>query len=228
MAYLVEQHAADGDLHRQSEHEPDAGPDRGVADLARRRHRRSATTTCSTAFRSPTCRIARRPSPSIEMLEDVKVQVHTYDAEMGRTGGGVFNASARSGTNAFRGSAFGLMRPGALIGQNFFLKLQDRPNPDQFWRNAGGGVRRADHSEQDVLLGRGRGLPRRPDAERQPPCPDRSAMRNGDFSALTDTSRPADHHLRPAHDRSGDRRPAAVSRQHHSGQPHQPGRREHR
>ena len=36
-------------------------------------------------------------NPSIEMLQDVKVQIHTYDAEMGRTGGGVFNASARSG-----------------------------------------------------------------------------------------------------------------------------------
>jgi hypothetical protein len=26
-------------------------------------------------------------------LEDMKVQVHTYDAEMGRTGGGVFNTA---------------------------------------------------------------------------------------------------------------------------------------
>ena len=26
------------------------------------------------------------------------------------------------------------MRPGALIGENFFLKHQGRPNPDQFWR----------------------------------------------------------------------------------------------
>ena len=32
-------------------------------------------------------------NPSIESLEDVKVQVHTYDAEMGRTGGGVFNTT---------------------------------------------------------------------------------------------------------------------------------------
>ena len=42
-------------------------------------------------------------SPNIEMVEDVKIQVHTYDAEMGRTGGGMFNASARSGTNRFQG-----------------------------------------------------------------------------------------------------------------------------
>ena len=42
--------------------------------------------------------------PSIESLEDVKVQVHTYDAEMGRTGGGVFNTTLKSGTNSFRGN----------------------------------------------------------------------------------------------------------------------------
>src|SRR5438034_5529616 len=79
-------------------------------------------------------------SPSIEMVDDVKVQVRTYDAEMGRTGGGVFNASARSGANALHGTLFFLTRPGALIGENFFLKHQGQPNPDQFWRNAGGSI----------------------------------------------------------------------------------------
>src|SRR3989449_3298343 len=38
-------------------------------------------------------------NPTIEALEDVKVQVHTYDAEMGRTGSGGFNGTARSGGN---------------------------------------------------------------------------------------------------------------------------------
>ena len=35
--------------------------------------------------------------PSIEAVEEVKVQVSTYDAEMGRTGGGVFNMTGKSG-----------------------------------------------------------------------------------------------------------------------------------
>ena len=39
-------------------------------------------------------------NPTIEAVEEVKVQVHTYDAEMGRTGGGVFNVTARSGASA--------------------------------------------------------------------------------------------------------------------------------
>jgi trimeric autotransporter adhesin len=79
-------------------------------------------------------------SPSIEMLEDIKVQVHTYDAEMGRTGGGVFNQAARSGANTFRGAVYGLVRPGSLIGENIFLKGAGIPNPDQYWHDFGGAI----------------------------------------------------------------------------------------
>ncbi len=55
-------------------------------------------------------------NPTIEAIEEVKVQVHTYDAEMGRTGGGVFNVATRSGANDFRGSGFFQTRP--VWGQN--------------------------------------------------------------------------------------------------------------
>src|SRR6266446_5297027 len=50
--------------------------------------------------------------PGIESLQELKVQVHTYDAEMGRTGGGVFNATARSGSNDWHGSSFVQNRAG--------------------------------------------------------------------------------------------------------------------
>jgi hypothetical protein len=50
-------------------------------------------------------------NPTIEAISDIKVQVHTFDAEMGRTGGGVFNTTARSGGNTLRGSAFYQTRP---------------------------------------------------------------------------------------------------------------------
>jgi trimeric autotransporter adhesin len=126
-------------------------------------------------------------NPSIEMLQDLKVQIHTYDAEMGRTGGGVFNASARSGSNVFRGSGFGLLRPGGLIGQNFFLKLQGRPNPDQFWRNVGGGfggpIIRGKTFFWIAAEGYRDGLTQ--NGNLHVPT---LAMRNGDFSRVTDTS----------------------------------------
>lgn len=78
-------------------------------------------------------------NPSGEMVEDVRVQVHTYDAEMGRTGGGVLNTTAKSGANAFRGSGFFQYRPNALIGPLFFNQIRDVENSPQFWRSAGGG-----------------------------------------------------------------------------------------
>src|SRR6185369_1191791 len=59
-------------------------------------------------------------NPTIEGLDDVKVQVHTYDAEMGRTGGGVFNTTLRSGSNRWRGTAFFQTRPVWGAANNYF------------------------------------------------------------------------------------------------------------
>jgi len=42
--------------------------------------------------------------PVFEAVEEMKVQTNTYDAEMGRTGGGVFNVIHRRGTNNWGGS----------------------------------------------------------------------------------------------------------------------------
>ena len=58
--------------------------------------------------------------PTTEGVEDMKVQVHTYDAEMGRTGGGVFNTTMKSGTNNFRGTGFFQTRPQFGMANNYF------------------------------------------------------------------------------------------------------------
>src|SRR5437762_8793729 len=62
-------------------------------------------------------------NPTIEALDDVKVQVHTYDAEMGRTGGGVFNTTLRSGTNNFHGTGFYQTRPIWAEKNNYFSEI---------------------------------------------------------------------------------------------------------
>ena len=70
-------------------------------------------------------------NPSIEALDDVKVQVHTYDAEMGRTGGGVFNTTLKSGTNNFHGTGFFQTRPRVGRGQQLLRRARPgRPKPD--------------------------------------------------------------------------------------------------
>jgi hypothetical protein len=78
-------------------------------------------------------------NPTIEAIEEVKVQVHTYDAEMGRTGGGVFNVTAKSGTNQFRGSGFYQTRPTALLTNNYFSELAGEPKPPGYYHLYGGG-----------------------------------------------------------------------------------------
>jgi hypothetical protein len=60
--------------------------------------------------------------PSIEAVEEVKVQVSTYDAEMGRTGGGVFNMTGKSGANAWHGSVLGQARPAKARALSFFAQ----------------------------------------------------------------------------------------------------------
>jgi hypothetical protein len=84
-------------------------------------------------------------NPTIEAVEEIKVQVHTYDAEMGRTGGGVFNVTAKSGTNEYHGSAFYQTRPVWGVNENFFVAAQGLTKEesglaDTYYRLYGGGV----------------------------------------------------------------------------------------
>lgn len=78
-------------------------------------------------------------NPSMEALEDVAVQVHTYDAEMGRTGGGTFNIATKSGTNSWHGSGFYQTRPKWGSANNFFSERRGVPKPDTYYHLAGGG-----------------------------------------------------------------------------------------
>ena len=78
-------------------------------------------------------------NPSIESLEGVNVQVHQYDAETGRTGGGTFNVATKSGGNDWHGSGFYQTRPKWGAANGFFSHLADTPLPDIKFQLGGGG-----------------------------------------------------------------------------------------
>jgi hypothetical protein len=78
-------------------------------------------------------------NPTIEGIEDVAVQVHTYDAETGRTGGGIFNTATKSGANSFAGSGFYQNRPKWGMSNNFFSELAGVALPDTYFHLGGGG-----------------------------------------------------------------------------------------
>lgn len=76
--------------------------------------------------------------PSLEAVAEMKVQYSTYDAEMGRTGGGMFNTYLRSGTNGYHGSLFGYMRQTDWLANTFFNNRNGIGITDQPFRNYGG------------------------------------------------------------------------------------------
>ncbi len=76
--------------------------------------------------------------PSLEAVEEMKVQYGTYDAEMGRTGGGMFNTLLRSGGNSYHGSLMGYMRQTDWLANTFFNNRSGIPISDQPFRNYGG------------------------------------------------------------------------------------------
>jgi hypothetical protein len=58
--------------------------------------------------------------PALESVQEVKIQANTYDAEMARTGGGMFNTLMRSGANAYHGSLYGHIRRTSMDANSFF------------------------------------------------------------------------------------------------------------
>ena len=58
--------------------------------------------------------------PSIDAIQEFKVQTNSYAAEYGRAMGGVVNVSIRSGTNDLHGSVFEFLRNEKLDAKNFF------------------------------------------------------------------------------------------------------------
>lgn len=79
-------------------------------------------------------------TPSTETIDDMRVQVKTYDADMGRAAGGVFNVTAKSGSNQWRGTALFLNKPEWSSGQLFFAKRAGSPRPPQYYYSWAGSV----------------------------------------------------------------------------------------
>jgi trimeric autotransporter adhesin len=80
--------------------------------------------------------------PSLEAVQEVKVQANTYDAEMARTGGGMFNTLMKSGANAYHGSLYGHIRRTDWDANSFFnnaVGAPITPEPNQTWGASFGG-----------------------------------------------------------------------------------------
>lgn len=61
-------------------------------------------------------------SPSVDSVQEFRIQIGQYSAEYGAGGGAVVNVVTKSGTNAFHGAAWEFVRNNAFDARNFFLK----------------------------------------------------------------------------------------------------------
>ena len=82
--------------------------------------------------------------PSVDSVQEFKVQTNNYSAEFGRSGGSVINMVYKSGTNQLHGSAFEFVRNSSLDSNNFFANRNGVPlgsfKRNQFGATVGGPV----------------------------------------------------------------------------------------
>jgi outer membrane receptor for ferrienterochelin and colicin len=80
---------------------------------------------------------ARTP---IEAVQEFQVISGQYDAEFGRTSGGIINAVTKQGSNAYRGSAFGFFQDGSLSSNDFFSQKNGVAKVDTGYQRWGGTI----------------------------------------------------------------------------------------
>jgi len=121
--------------------------------------------------------------PSVDALEEFKVQTSTYSAEFGRSSGGVVNIQVKSGTNDFHGNLFEFLRNDKLDANDFFNNKSGRAKPpfrqNQFGGTLGGRIVR----DRTFFFVDYQGWRIRQAQTYQSTVPT-LAMRNGDFSEL--------------------------------------------
>ena len=80
--------------------------------------------------------------PSVDALQEMKVQTSLYSAEYGRTAGGVINFVTKSGTNELHGSLFEFLRNEKLDARNFFAAQKAPYKQNQFGGSLGGPIKK--------------------------------------------------------------------------------------
>ncbi len=76
--------------------------------------------------------------PSVEGVEEFRIQTNSYSAEYGRSGGGVLTIATKSGTNTLHGSLFEFFRNSKLDANNWFANASGQ-KLGSFQRNEYGG-----------------------------------------------------------------------------------------
>ena len=68
-------------------------------------------------------------SPSVDAVQEFKMQTNFFSAEFGQTGGAVVNMVTKSGTNNFNGTGYYFARNSKLNANNWFTNRAGREKP---------------------------------------------------------------------------------------------------
>ena len=125
--------------------------------------------------------------PPAAAVQEMKISTNSYDAQYGRTAGGVVNMSLKSGTNSFHGEVYDYMRRKALAANSFILNTTSRPKTDQYIDQYGFSVDGPIFKNKTFFLFTGEKYREGTPAPLISTVPT-PAMRNGDFSGVVDAS----------------------------------------
>lgn len=78
--------------------------------------------------------------PPVDSVQDFKIMTNTYDAQYGKTTGGIINVNLRSGTNQLHGTLYEFMRRQWLDATDFRLKAQRQPKAKHYLDQYGGQI----------------------------------------------------------------------------------------
>ena len=80
--------------------------------------------------------------PSIDAIQEFRMETHNFSAEFGRGGGAVIQVTTKSGTNRFHGTVFEFLRNEKLDANNFFNSGRTKPpyRQNQFGGTLGGPI----------------------------------------------------------------------------------------
>ena len=123
--------------------------------------------------------------PPAEAVQEFKVSTNSYDAQYGRTAGGVVNMSLKSGTNSFHGVGYYFLRRKDLAANSFLLNSRNQPKTDQYIDQYGFSVDGPIWKNKTFFLFTAEKYREGTPSPLNSTTPT-AAMKNGDFSGLVD------------------------------------------
>lgn len=124
-------------------------------------------------------------SPSVEAIQEFKIQKSIYTAEFGGKASANINAASKTGTNSLHGTVYEFFRNDVLDARTFFDRTPDPPplRQNQFGVSVGGPIRQ----DKTFFFTNYEGFRERRAQSRAFSLPS-AKVRSGDFSGLLDRS----------------------------------------